>query len=143
MLRQKDLAVEISEHLEKYSKEFEDLKKEQHNLDSKRKLLQKDTDQALKSLEELESKHPYIPSMESEIQNFDKNCAVEQIENMQTERDRQSKRINKKVSSTLDDHQKRCASLTSKRSIVLQDKQKLQEIISGLDKKKQECIEET
>ena len=143
LLRQKDLAVEISEHLEKYSKEFEDLKKEQHNLDSKRKLLQKDTDQALKSLEELESKHPYIPSMESEIQNFDKNCAVEQIENMQTERDRQSKRINKKVSSTLDDHQKRCASLTSKRSIVLQDKQKLQEIISGLDKKKQECIEET
>ena len=143
LMRQKEIGTEVQENLERYTKDYDGLKKEQQSIESKRKNLQKECDHNLKILEDLEAKHPYIPHMEKEVENFDKVTACEQLEILQNESDRQSKRVNKKVSSTLDDHQKRYEALTRKREIVLKDKQKLHEMIVDLDQKKQECIEET
>lgn len=141
--RHREVNIEIQNSLEKYKKEYEDLKKDYQATKLKRETLQKESDQALKTMEDLESKHPYIPSMETEIQNFDKSSARDQLEALQYKSNQQSKKINKKVSSTLDDHQKRYSSLVTKRNIVHQDKEKLKLIIEDLDKKKQECINDT
>lgn len=143
LMRNKEICAEIQEELHKNSRDYEDLKKEKGNIENKRQSLQKDNENNLKTLEELEAKHPYIANMEAEIQNFDKATAKDELEHLQSECERQSKRVNKKVSSTLDDHQKRYSALTAKKSIVMQDKDKLLYIIRDLDVKKQECIEDT
>lgn len=143
LMRHKEIGTEVQENLEKSLKDLEKLKKEQQDIDTKRKTLQKESMNSLKILEELEAKHPYIPQMEAEIQNFDKKCACEHLEHLQSESDRQSKRVNKKVSSTLEDHEKRYNALTTKRELIMYDKGKLHDIISSLDERKQECIAET
>ena len=143
LMRHKENSSEVQENLEKYSKQLETIKRDQNNIEIKRKNMQKDSEQNLKLLEELESKYPYIAQMEAEVQNFDINFGREKLEILKNESERQSKRINKKVSSTIDDHQKRYDSLNTKKEIVVQDKQRLHEIIIDLDKRKQECIEDT
>ena len=134
---------EIDSNLQRYSSEKESIVREKSIIMNKQNEMQKDAEKNLKTLEELERTHSYIAQMEREISDFDKAQGQEKLEILGKERDRLSKRVNKKVSSTLDDHTKRYESLISKKSIVNNDKQKLSDIITELDKKKLSCIQET
>ena len=112
-------------------------------IEEKQKQIDKEAETNLKVLEELGSAYPYIPQMESEIASFNKVQGREKLEILQIEKDRLSKRVNKKVASTLDDHTKRYESLDLKKKLVVEDKDKLLDIIKDLDQKKQTCIQET
>jgi structural maintenance of chromosome 2 len=135
--------AEIEHNLKSSLSEKEEVLKSKTTVAQQQREMMQDSDKHLKLLEDLESNHPYIAQMEPEILNFDKAREHERLEILSTERDRLSKRVNKKVSSTLEDHHKRYESLKAKRDIVSQDKQKLYEIIVDLDSKKLGCIKDT
>ena len=134
---------ELDQNLQRYSSEKDLIAKDKSIILTKQKEMQQDAEKNLKTLEELERTHSYIAQMEREIGDFDKVQGQEKLEILGKERDRLSKRVNKKVSSTLDDHTKRYDSLISKKGIVANDKQKLSDIITELDSKKLICIQET
>lgn len=143
LMRHKKASSELEQDLQKYTKDLENIINDRSLIEEKQKQIHKEAEANLKILEELESTYPYIPQMESEIVNFDKAQGREKLEMLQIEKDRLSKRVNKKVASTLDDHTKRYESLDSKKKLVVEDKEKLLDIIKDLDLKKQTCIQET
>ena len=139
-MQQKEIDTEIQENIQRCTKDSDTLKREQQTVESNQKNLQKGCEQDLKILEELEAKHPYIAQIEQDIDNFDKSTACKQLEILQNERDWQPKRVNKNVSSTLSDHEKRYEALIKEREIVLEDKLKLHEMIVDLIEKNRSVL---
>ncbi|CAG9329662.1 unnamed protein product [Blepharisma stoltei] len=134
---------EIKKTKENFEREIENIHKDLQSLENKKKNLQKTLEKAFRETRALEDQNPWLSDFDMDLSNFDRNIEEGRYLRLKDEIDKQSKRVNKKVSSTLDDQEKRFKQLTEKRKIVLGDKEKLQELIEDLDKRKQECIKKT
>ena len=119
---------------------------EQVTIENKLKQIERDSDKAHGYTEMIEKKHPWVTEQDLTILDFSHfNFDQEERNYQQIKEDveRQGKKINKKVISTLEDQEVRYSELSDKKRIVTEDKARLEELISELDDKKTKCINET
>jgi len=131
---------EIKEEISKQNEYLKHTKKEIEDLERKLKHMKEDSKKAKEDSKKIIEENKWILEAEMEIPDIDTELEKQKLDKLKYECEQEKKRINTKVMSTLDDQEQRYTELVEKRSIVLSDKSKLQEVIQELDSKKQECI---
>lgn len=144
--KNKGAITEMEAKITALDKQLNHARNDQTNIENKLKQIERDSEKAHLQAEIIQKKNPWVTEQDFSIYDFTHfNFDQEEKNYQQIKEDieRQSKKINKKVISTLEDQELRYSELSDKKGIVIDDKARLEDLIVELDDRKQKCINET
>jgi len=125
---------------------------EMKRLTHKLKQFDKDCREARQALKRLHANHPWIetesanfnvPGGAYDFANSDMKAAFAKLRELRADQEQVSKKINKKVMGMIEKAEAEYEELNRKRSVILKDKEKIQEVISELEHKKAQALQTT
>jgi len=114
--------------------------------------IQSDAADANKRIQSIEEKYEWIsaekhlfgkPHTDYDFEQIKQKEAELKLDRLKQEQEQLSKKINKKVMDMYEKAEQECQDLMKKRNIIEKDKQKIEEVICELDRKKNEALETT
>eukprot|EP00698_Gefionella_okellyi_P016359 TRINITY_DN4678_c0_g4_i2.p1 TRINITY_DN4678_c0_g4~~TRINITY_DN4678_c0_g4_i2.p1 ORF type:complete len:1208 (+),score=437.20 TRINITY_DN4678_c0_g4_i2:43-3666(+) len=147
----KDIAAASKEY-EKLLKSNEDAELEIKNLDLKLQRMKKDHGDAQNTIKALAKKHPWIatekqyfgqPQSDFDFASRNPHDAHKRLDDLQAQQAQLSKKINKKVMSMFEKAEQEYKDLMAKKTIIENDKAKIESVIGELEEKKNEALKKT
>eukprot|EP01031_Cornospumella_fuschlensis_P028454 gene28454-34351_t len=151
MRKQKEI-VSIEQNMEKYVKETQALSLEIRKMTHSLKSLEKDMADSQSNLAKMMRSYPWIErekeffgvkDTDYDFSSKDIPSAQKRLKDLKADQERLSRKINKKVMGMIETAEAEYAELTHKRQVILNDKAKIESVISELDIQKVQALQKT
>jgi structural maintenance of chromosome 2 len=142
----------LSNTRESKKKEIQKISLESRKLEHKLDEWNKDVKNASRKVQEMEKKHMWINEQKAlfgmkdscyDFESVDMEKSGERLKQLKSAQDKLSKKINKKVMGMIDKAEAENDELLKKKQVIINDKEKIESVITELDVKKVQALQTT